>query len=76
MTLNRKFVEYVIKNDVAADFLRWVNKTDVPDEMYFAILIHNPQLDIPGSFKGRYSKIFIWSLFLYNFFQVSKHNGK
>lgn len=54
MTLNRKFVEYVINNDVAADFLRWVNKTEVPDETYFATLIHNPQLGIPGSFKGKY----------------------
>ena len=36
---------------VAQDLLQWVNKTDTPDETYFATLIHNPQLGIPGSFK-------------------------
>lgn len=46
-------MEYVINSRVAKDFLRWVNKTDTPDETYFATLIHNPQLGIPGSFKGR-----------------------
>lgn len=53
VTLNRRFVEYVITNRVAADFLEWVNKTGIPDETFFATLIHNPQLEIPGSFKGR-----------------------
>ncbi|XP_062570789.1 beta-1,3-galactosyl-O-glycosyl-glycoprotein beta-1,6-N-acetylglucosaminyltransferase-like [Saccostrea cucullata] len=52
VTLNRQFVEYVISNPVAKDFLNWVNKTDIPDETYFASLIHNPHLGIPGSFKG------------------------
>uniref|UniRef100_K1RB74 Beta-1,3-galactosyl-O-glycosyl-glycoprotein beta-1,6-N-acetylglucosaminyltransferase 4 n=1 Tax=Magallana gigas TaxID=29159 RepID=K1RB74_MAGGI len=51
VTLNRKVVEYVINHDVAADFLTWVNKTSIPDETFFASLIHNPQLGIPGSFK-------------------------
>nr|XP_034333292.1 beta-1,3-galactosyl-O-glycosyl-glycoprotein beta-1,6-N-acetylglucosaminyltransferase [Crassostrea gigas] len=53
VTLNRRFVEYVITNRVAADFLEWVNKTGIPDETFFATLIHNPQLEIPGSFKGK-----------------------
>uniref|UniRef100_K1QDF4 Beta-1,3-galactosyl-O-glycosyl-glycoprotein beta-1,6-N-acetylglucosaminyltransferase 4 n=1 Tax=Magallana gigas TaxID=29159 RepID=K1QDF4_MAGGI len=52
VTLNRRFVEYVITNRVAADFLEWVNKTGIPDETFFATLIHNPQLEIPGSFKA------------------------
>lgn len=53
VTLNRKFVEYLVNNSVAADFLTWVNKTKIPDETYFATLIHNPNLGIPGSFKGK-----------------------
>lgn len=52
VTLNRKFVEYLVNNSVAADFLTWVNRTKIPDETYFATLIHNPNLGIPGSFKG------------------------
>lgn len=41
MILNRKFVEYVINNDVVVDFFRWVKKIEVLDEIYFVILIYN-----------------------------------
>lgn len=53
VTLNRRFVEQVITNRVTADFLEWVNKTDIPAETFFATLNHNSQLEIPGSFKVR-----------------------
>lgn len=68
MTLNRKVVEYVINNDVAADFLKWVNKTSIPDETFFATLIHNPELGIPGSFKGNKIRLLLSIRCPYGFF--------
>ncbi|XP_061192186.1 beta-1,3-galactosyl-O-glycosyl-glycoprotein beta-1,6-N-acetylglucosaminyltransferase-like [Saccostrea echinata] len=54
VTVNRNFVEYSINNHVGKDFLAWVQKAGtVPDETFFASLIHNPHLGIPGSFKGQ-----------------------
>lgn len=68
VTLNRKVVEYVINNDVAADFLKWVNKTSIPDETFFATLIHNPELGIPGSFKGNEIRLLLSIRCHYGFF--------
>ncbi|XP_061184707.1 beta-1,3-galactosyl-O-glycosyl-glycoprotein beta-1,6-N-acetylglucosaminyltransferase-like [Saccostrea echinata] len=52
ITVNRKFVEYVVNNPVAKDFLNWTMRVAVPDETFFASLNHNPHLQIPGSYKG------------------------
>lgn len=52
ITVNRDFVDYVINNPVAKDFLNWSRKVAVPDETYFASLNHNPHLRIPGAYKG------------------------
>lgn len=52
ITVNRQFVDYVINNAVAKDFLNWTNRVAVPDETFFASLNHNPHLRIPGSYKG------------------------
>lgn len=71
VTLNRKVVEYVINHDVAADFLTWVNKTNIPDETFFASLIHNPQLGIPGSFKGNKIRLLLSNSGLVAFFNFS-----
>ena len=49
----RGFVDYILHNQVAQDFLRWVRYTDMPDETYFPSLNHNPHLMVPGSYKGR-----------------------
>jgi len=48
----RGFVEYVIHNKTAAEFLDWVKGTGIPDETFFATLNHNPHLRVPGSYLG------------------------
>lgn len=70
ITANRDFVDYVINNPVAKDFLNWSRKVAVPDETFFASLNHNPHLRIPGTYKGKEwdlnSRTFaenIWNLF-------------
>ncbi|KAK3612146.1 hypothetical protein CHS0354_031222 [Potamilus streckersoni] len=50
--VNRDFVDYVIHNEIAQDFLNWTRKVDVPDETFFTSLNHNPHLGIRGSYKG------------------------
>ncbi|KAJ8319670.1 hypothetical protein KUTeg_002779 [Tegillarca granosa] len=50
ITVNRQFVEYVIYNQTAKDFLEWTRHVSVPDEVYFSSLNHNPHLKIPGSY--------------------------
>ena len=49
----RGFIDYVLHSPVAADILRWVRYTEVPDETYFATLNHNPHLGVPGAYLGR-----------------------
>ncbi|KAL3886794.1 hypothetical protein ACJMK2_026766 [Sinanodonta woodiana] len=50
--VNRDFVDYVIHNPIAQDFLNWTRYVGVPDETFFSSLNHNPQLGIRGSYKG------------------------
>ena len=48
---SRKFVEFVVHNQTAKDFLEWSRDTYSPDEHYWATLNHmmeNPQLETPG----------------------------
>ncbi|KAK3601140.1 hypothetical protein CHS0354_019133 [Potamilus streckersoni] len=52
VTVNRDFVDYVINNPIAQDFLNWTRNVDFPDETFFTSLNHNPQLGIRGSYKG------------------------
>ncbi|XP_061184953.1 beta-1,3-galactosyl-O-glycosyl-glycoprotein beta-1,6-N-acetylglucosaminyltransferase-like [Saccostrea echinata] len=56
ITASREYVQYVIKSRVAFDFLKWVRNTELPDETFFSSLNHNPQLGIPGSYKGKPQK--------------------
>ncbi|CAG5133381.1 unnamed protein product, partial [Candidula unifasciata] len=53
MLASRAFVDYMLHNPVARDFLQWVSRTDFPDETFFSTLNHNPHLGIPGSYKGQ-----------------------
>jgi len=48
----RDFVEYVIQNRTAIEFLDWVKDTYIPDETFFSSLNHNPNLRVPGSYLG------------------------
>ncbi|XP_064597380.1 beta-1,3-galactosyl-O-glycosyl-glycoprotein beta-1,6-N-acetylglucosaminyltransferase-like [Liolophura sinensis] len=50
---SRGFVGFLLKNQIALDFLEWVKKTSIPDETFFSTLNHNPHLGVPGSYKGR-----------------------
>ena len=52
VVLNRAFVDFAVNNQVAKDFLNWCKKVEVPDELFFATLNNNPQLNISGSYKG------------------------
>ncbi|ESO83937.1 hypothetical protein LOTGIDRAFT_108047 [Lottia gigantea] len=45
----RGFVDYVINNQTAKDFLNWCKGVLSPDEYYWATLNHNPHLSVPGS---------------------------
>ncbi|OWF44638.1 beta-1,3-galactosyl-O-glycosyl-glycoprotein beta-1,6-N-acetylglucosaminyltransferase-like [Mizuhopecten yessoensis] len=52
ITVNRGFVDYVLHNQTAIDFLNWTRGIDFPDECFFTSLNHNPHLGIPGTYKG------------------------
>ncbi|XP_041363142.1 beta-1,3-galactosyl-O-glycosyl-glycoprotein beta-1,6-N-acetylglucosaminyltransferase 4-like [Gigantopelta aegis] len=56
MVASRGFVDYVLHNQTAKDFLEWVRPMRVPDETYFTSLNNNAHLRIPGSFTGRLDK--------------------
>ncbi|XP_033759263.1 LOW QUALITY PROTEIN: beta-1,3-galactosyl-O-glycosyl-glycoprotein beta-1,6-N-acetylglucosaminyltransferase-like [Pecten maximus] len=48
----REFVDYVLHNQVAKDFLDWTKQTLYPEETFFSSLNYNPHLNVPGAFKG------------------------
>lgn len=55
---SRKFVEFVLTNDVARELLGWSADTYTPDEHYWATLNNlysNPFLKTPGGYKGKYT---------------------
>ncbi|XP_060078206.1 beta-1,3-galactosyl-O-glycosyl-glycoprotein beta-1,6-N-acetylglucosaminyltransferase-like [Ylistrum balloti] len=52
ITANRGFVDYILHNQTAIDFLNWTRRIDFPDECFFSSLNHNPHLGIPGTYKG------------------------
>lgn len=52
---SREFIEFVLTDHRAADFLNWSKRTISPDEHYWATLHHtysNPHLQTPGAFSG------------------------
>ena len=58
----RGFVDYVLHNKTARDFFQWLKKTEIPDELFYASLNHNPHLGVPGAYKG-YAYLRRWSFF-------------
>ena len=58
----RDFVEYVIHNRTAIEFLDWVKDTYIPDETFFSSLNHNPHLRVPGSYLGLLKAVWYWHL--------------
>ena len=51
----RKFVQYVLNNKVAKDFLKWVKDVRIPEEHFFNSLNFNPHLKVPGSPKSKFT---------------------
>ena len=52
---SRPFVDYLIKDKVAQDYLEWCRATYSPDEHYWNTLHHtfyNPHISPPGSYAG------------------------
>lgn len=48
----RGYIDFILHNKVALDFLEWVKQVKHPDETYFASLNHSPLLKVPGSYLG------------------------
>ncbi|CAH1779726.1 unnamed protein product [Owenia fusiformis] len=48
----RNFVDFVLHSNISKIFLEWVKGTAIPDETFFTALNHNPQLGVPGAYKG------------------------
>jgi hypothetical protein len=51
--LTRAFVVYFMYSGVSQALLDWLSDTSVPDEYIWTTLNHNPQLRVPGAFKGK-----------------------
>ncbi|CAH1775434.1 unnamed protein product [Owenia fusiformis] len=49
---SRRFVEFLMEDEVAQDFLDWCKTTANPDEHFFNTLNHNPHINAPGQFEG------------------------
>ncbi|OWF54385.1 beta-1,3-galactosyl-O-glycosyl-glycoprotein beta-1,6-N-acetylglucosaminyltransferase-like [Mizuhopecten yessoensis] len=49
---SRGFVDYILHDPVAHDFMNWTRHTDYPEETFFPSLNYNPHLNVPGGFKG------------------------
>ena len=60
VALSRPFVDFAINNKLAKDLLEWCRKVEIPDELFFSTLHNNPQLNIPGSYKGMCLPINEW----------------
>jgi len=52
VAVTREFVEFTVNDSRAQDLLDWMKDIKVPDEHFFQTLNHNPQMNIPGAFKG------------------------
>ena len=53
---SRKFVNFIVQDQISLDFLAWSRDTYSPDEYFWATLNHlqvNPQLKTPGAYKGK-----------------------
>ncbi|XP_070194125.1 beta-1,3-galactosyl-O-glycosyl-glycoprotein beta-1,6-N-acetylglucosaminyltransferase 3-like [Littorina saxatilis] len=52
VTVSRAFVDFLLHDRVAQDFLNWTSRTRQPDENYFGTLNYNAQLRPPGGYRG------------------------
>lgn len=59
ITACRGFVDYILHNSTAIEFREWIKTIPVPDELFFSSLNFNPQLGVPGSYKGKFNSFFI-----------------
>jgi hypothetical protein len=48
----REFVHFALNDRRAKDLLHWLRDTQIPDETFYNSLNRNPQLEIPGSYRG------------------------
>jgi Core-2/I-Branching enzyme len=64
MAVTRAFVEYALNNPIAQDLLHWMSDIKVPDEHFFQTLNHSPQLNIPGSYRGKYNVCSLYDIIL------------
>ena len=58
---SRNFIDYLINDKVAQDYLEWCRSTYSPDEHYWNTLHHtyfNPHINPPGSYSGKSEKSF------------------
>lgn len=53
ITASRGFVDYLLHNATALKFRKWIQEIPIPDELFFSSLNHNPQLGVPGAYKGQ-----------------------
>ena len=53
ITANRDFVDFVLNSHPGKDLVEWVKNVGVPDEALFAMINHNPQLGVKGSYLGK-----------------------
>ena len=53
VALSRAFVNFTLNDQVAKDFLKWVEDTQIPDETYYPTLYKNTDFD-----KGRLNTVF------------------
>ncbi|KAL4219083.1 hypothetical protein ACF0H5_021666 [Mactra antiquata] len=52
VAINRDFVKFALYDKKSIDFIRWLKKTEIPDETFFSSLNYNPHLKISGAFLG------------------------
>lgn len=50
--LTKDFVNYLFENRLALELYEWFKDTCIPEEHYWATLIHNQHLKAPGTFPG------------------------
>ncbi|KAL4219082.1 hypothetical protein ACF0H5_021665 [Mactra antiquata] len=50
VAINRDFVNFALHDKKSIDFIRWLKKTEIPDETFFSSLNYNPHLKISGAF--------------------------
>ena len=58
-----KFVEYMLEDRRAREYLTWCKKILIPDEMFWNSLNFNPQLNAPGGYIGMLQLLASYSLF-------------